>query len=98
MKEKEFDDTKKISIKNITVSGAVNLAYDFPLHPNGTQANISFAKTTYELGDKYKDLDGSQDLSIGGIYGVRYYPDGEEKARTLQDAGLGYTGSYNSLF
>ncbi|MGB5793267.1 ShlB/FhaC/HecB family hemolysin secretion/activation protein, partial [Poseidonibacter sp.] len=32
----------------------------------------------YALGNK--NLDGSQDLSIGGINGVKYYPDGEESA------------------
>lgn len=30
----------------------------------------------YTLGDK--NLDGSQDLSVGGINGVKYYPDGEQ--------------------
>lgn len=94
----------------------------------------------YALGDK--NLDGSEDLTLGGINGVKLYPFGEEnaengyiyntgltyslpqlyslnskvslfydigrvymsknitneKSRVLQDAGLGYSASYKSLF
>ncbi|MFA7092447.1 MAG: ShlB/FhaC/HecB family hemolysin secretion/activation protein, partial [Arcobacteraceae bacterium] len=39
------------------------LGYEFPLHPNGTKAELSYSKTTYELGSRYKNLDalGSSD-------------------------------------
>ena len=39
------------------------LAYEFPLHPNGTRAELSYSKTSYELGSIYKNLDalGSSD-------------------------------------
>lgn len=94
----------------------------------------------YALGGK--NLDGSEDLTLGGINGVKFYPFGEEnaengyiyntelvyslpqlyklnskislfydvgrvymsknitneKSRILQDAGVGYYGSYNSFF
>ncbi|MCT7515876.1 ShlB/FhaC/HecB family hemolysin secretion/activation protein [Aliarcobacter cryaerophilus] len=33
------------------------LAYDFPIHANGTRGEISYSKTTYELGSSYKELD-----------------------------------------
>jgi hemolysin activation/secretion protein len=90
-----------------------------------------------------KNLDGSEDISIGGPYGVKFYPDSEEsadngyifsseliyalppilggwynsfglfydvgraymsdntvgyEARTLQDAGVSYYGSYGGFF
>jgi len=39
------------------------IAYEFPLHANGTRGKLSYSKTTYELGSTYKDLDavGSSD-------------------------------------
>lgn len=33
------------------------LAYDFPIHANGTRGEISYSKTTYELGSSYKKFD-----------------------------------------
>ena len=33
------------------------LAYEFPIHANGTRGEISYSKTTYELGSSYKELD-----------------------------------------
>ena len=33
------------------------LSYDFPIHANGTRGEISYSKTTYELGSSYKELD-----------------------------------------
>jgi hemolysin activation/secretion protein len=49
------------SEKTGLISGKI--AYEFPLHPNGTRAEISYSKTTYELGGAYKNLDalGSSD-------------------------------------
>jgi hemolysin activation/secretion protein len=43
------------------LSGKVG--YEFPLHANGTRGELSYSKTTYELGSTYKDLDavGSSD-------------------------------------
>ncbi|MDX9815170.1 MAG: ShlB/FhaC/HecB family hemolysin secretion/activation protein [Sulfurimonadaceae bacterium] len=43
------------------ISGKVG--YEFPLHPNGTRGELSYSKTTYELGSTYKSLDaiGSSD-------------------------------------
>lgn len=49
------------SEKTGLLSGKVG--YEFPLHANGTRAEISYSKTTYELGSTYKNLDavGSSD-------------------------------------
>lgn len=33
------------------------LSYYFPIHANGTRGEISYSKTTYELGSSYKELD-----------------------------------------
>ncbi|NVJ53843.1 MAG: ShlB/FhaC/HecB family hemolysin secretion/activation protein [Campylobacteraceae bacterium] len=54
----------------------LELGQDFVLTPKIRWENSFQAQ--YALGDK--NLDGSQDLSIGGIYGVKYYPNGEESA------------------
>lgn len=45
----------------------------------------------YALGGK--NLDGSEDLSVGGIYGVKYYPSGEESAENgfIYNTELFYT-------
>ena len=43
------------SEKEGLISG--KLAYDFPIHANGTRGEISYSKTTYELGSSYKNLD-----------------------------------------
>jgi hemolysin activation/secretion protein len=45
----------------------------------------------YALGNK--NLDGSQDLSVGGINGVKFYPDGEESAENgyIYNSELLYT-------
>jgi hemolysin activation/secretion protein len=34
-----------------------NISYDFPLLANGLRAQIGYSRTTYELGNTYKDLD-----------------------------------------
>jgi hemolysin activation/secretion protein len=116
----------------------IELAQDFDLDNKIKWENS--LKIQYALANK--NLDGSQDLSTGGAYGVRYYPDAEEsaengfifntelfyalpefkklnskvsmfydvgrvsmsknisdeKARTLQDIGVGYTGTYENLY
>ena len=54
----------------------LELGQDFELTPKIRWENSFQAQ--YALGNK--NLDGSQDLSIGGINGVKYYPDGEESA------------------
>ncbi|WP_421715477.1 ShlB/FhaC/HecB family hemolysin secretion/activation protein [Arcobacter arenosus] len=33
------------------------VGYEFPIYKNGLKGEISYSKTTYELGDKYKNLD-----------------------------------------
>ncbi|MGA1940078.1 ShlB/FhaC/HecB family hemolysin secretion/activation protein [Arcobacter sp. YIC-310] len=33
------------------------ISYDFPLNQNGLRGEVSVSKTSYELGDSYKDLD-----------------------------------------
>lgn len=45
------------------------LAYDFPIHANGTRGEISYSKTTYELGSSYKKLDavGKSDSLTGRV-------------------------------
>lgn len=45
------------------------LAYDFPIHANGTRGEISYSKTTYELGSSYKKLDavGQSDSLTGRV-------------------------------
>ena len=45
------------------------LAYDFPIHANGTRGEISYSKTTYELGSSYKNLDavGKSDSLTGRV-------------------------------
>lgn len=49
------------SEKTGLISGKVG--YEFPIHPNGTRGEISYSKTSYELGSTYKNLDatGSSD-------------------------------------
>ena len=54
----------------------LELGQDFELTPKIRWENS--LQMQYALGDK--NLDGSQDLSLGGINGVKYYPDGEESA------------------
>ena len=45
------------------------LAYEFPIHANGTRGEISYSKTTYELGSSYKELDavGQSDSLTGRV-------------------------------
>ena len=45
------------------------LSYDFPIHANGTRGEISYSKTTYELGSSYKELDavGQSDSLTGRV-------------------------------
>ena len=45
------------------------LAYDFPIHANGTRGEISYSKTTYELGSSYKKHDavGKSDSLTGRV-------------------------------
>lgn len=45
------------------------LAYEFPIHANGTRGEISYSKTTYELGSSYKKLDavGQSDSLTGRV-------------------------------
>jgi len=86
----------KLSLTALTSESAgllnARLAYDFPLHPNGTRANISYAKTTYELGNKYKDLDavGSSDsITLEVVYPLI-------RSR-LQNLKLYFNTSYNKM-
>ncbi len=56
-----FDIGDKISISGLSSKdkGLLNgsLSYEFPLYKNGLRAEISYSKTTYELGDLYEELD-----------------------------------------
>ncbi|XOB62168.1 ShlB/FhaC/HecB family hemolysin secretion/activation protein [Campylobacterota bacterium DY0563] len=56
-----FNIGDKISIAGLSSKdkGLLNgsLSYAFPLYKNGLRAEISYSKTTYELGDLYEDLD-----------------------------------------
>ena len=86
----------KLSLTALTSESAgllnARLAYDFPLHPNGTRANISYSKTTYELGNKYKDLDaiGSSDsITLEVVYPLI-------RSR-LENLKLYFNGSYNKM-
>jgi len=134
----EVQDKAGADINGVFSKVNVELGQDFELGQKTRWENS--LQMQYALSGK--NLDGSQDLSIGGIYGVRYYPDGEESAengfifntelfyelpsfvslnskvsvfydigrvyatknftgdyaRTLQDVGLGYTGSYKTLY
>lgn len=54
----------------------LELGQDFELSENIRWENA--LQIQYALNNK--NLDGSQDLSVGGINGVKYYPDGEESA------------------
>jgi hemolysin activation/secretion protein len=42
------------------------VGYGFPIYENGLRGEVSYSKTTYELGDKYKNLDalGSADSFV----------------------------------
>lgn len=55
------------SQKEGLISG--KLSYDFPIHANGTRGEISYSKTTYELGSSYKELDavGKSDSLTGRV-------------------------------
>lgn len=50
----------KLSISGLSSQNAelINgrLAYGFPIHPNGLRGEVSYSKTTYELGSTYKNL------------------------------------------
>lgn len=60
----------KISLSALSSqnAGLLNgrVAYAFPLHENGLRAELSYSKTTYELGDTYENLDavGSADSFV----------------------------------
>jgi hemolysin activation/secretion protein len=51
----------KLSISGLSSqdAGLINgrFAYGFLIHPNGLRGEVSYSKTTYELGSTYKDLD-----------------------------------------
>ncbi len=55
------------SEKTGLISGKVG--YEFPLHANGTRGELSYSKTTYELGSTYKNLDatGSSDSIVARV-------------------------------
>ena len=134
----KIDDKQGADTNGLFSKINIELGQDFDINNEIRWENS--LQMQYALGNK--NLDGSQDLSIGGIYGVRYYPDGEEsaengyilntelfyklpnfknltskistfydigrviasknitgeRARTLQDIGIGYYGTYNTLF
>ena len=66
----------KLSLSGSQSSGADlqngKVAYAFPLYSNGLRGELSVSKTTYELGDEYRDLDA---LGNAKTYeGVISYP------------------------
>jgi len=66
----------RLSLNGYQSSGADlqngKVAYNFPLYSNGLRGELSVAKTTYELGDEYRDLDA---LGNAKTYeGVISYP------------------------
>ncbi|MFA7092094.1 MAG: ShlB/FhaC/HecB family hemolysin secretion/activation protein [Arcobacteraceae bacterium] len=67
----------------------LELGKDIELLPTLRWENTLQAQ--YALGNK--NLDGSQDLSVGGINGVKFYPDGEESAENgyIYNSELLYT-------
>lgn len=80
LKFKDKDD-KDLDESGVNTNGNfskinVELGQDFDLNDKLRWENTLQAQ--YALGNK--NLDGSQDLSIGGINGVKFYPDGEESA------------------
>lgn len=77
-KNKEDKEQDKLGANTNGTFAKVNvdLGQDFDLSKDFRWQNS--LQMQYALSGK--NLDGSQDLSIGGIYGVRYYPDGEESA------------------
>ncbi len=60
----------KISLSALSSqnSGLLNgrVGYGFPIHSNGLRGEVSYSKTTYELGDTYENLDavGSADSFV----------------------------------
>lgn len=137
-KQDRDDDKAGADINGAFAKINIELGQDFDINQKTKWEN----KLQIQQALSGKNLDGSQDLSIGGAYGVRYYPDGEEsaengfiykselfytlpnfmsvtskvsafydigrvyasknitgqKARTLQDMGVGYTGTYKSMY
>ena len=73
--DKEFDESgAKTNGKFSKIN--IELGQDFELNDKLRWENS--LQMQYALGNK--NLDGSQDLSIGGINGVKFYPDGEASA------------------
>lgn len=66
----------KLSLSGYQSSGADlqdgKVAYAFPLYSNGLRGELSAAKTTYELGKEYSDLDASGNAKV--YEGVITYP------------------------
>lgn len=70
-----FNIGDKITVFALTSqnTGLLNgrVSYDFPLNQNGLRGEVSASKTSYELGDTYKDLDAigsSNSVSLKILY------------------------------
>lgn len=86
----------KLSFMGLTSEDAgllnARVAYDFPAHANGLRANLSYSKTTYELGSTYKDLDA---VGTSDSFALRVtYPLIKTREQSLK---LYADTSYNSM-
>lgn len=90
-------DKKEINKKGVNTQGnflKINLENSNLIYLNNElslKTSISYQHTL-----KNKNLDGSEDLSIGGAYGVKLYPDGELSAENgyLANVELNYQLPY----
>jgi hemolysin activation/secretion protein len=64
----KIGDRISLSALSSQNAGLINgrVGYGFPIHSNGLRGEVSYSKTTYELGDKYENLDavGSADSLV----------------------------------
>jgi len=75
-KEDEIADKNSVDTQGTFSKINLDLQQNFLL--SNTIRWENSIKTQYALNNK--NLDGSEDLSIGGIAGVKYYPNGEQSA------------------
>lgn len=90
----QIGDKLTVSALSSEDMGLLNgrVAYGFPLHQNGLRAELSYSKTTYELGSNYKNLDalGYAD-SVVANFSYPYIRSNEENLETY------LTTSYNKM-
>lgn len=90
----QIGDKLTVSALSSEDMGLLNgrVAYGFPLHQNGLRAEVSYSKTTYELGSTYKNLDalGYAD-SVVANFSYPYIRSNDENLETY------LTTSYNKM-